>query len=72
MDRLEVTLKELRGFVGEREWEQFHDPKNLAMAISSEAGELLPDSPSLESGSPPRWLTSASPSCSSVIVLVWT
>jgi len=41
MDRLEVTLKELRGFVGEREWEQFHDPKNLAMAISSEAGELL-------------------------------
>ncbi|MGH7411674.1 MAG: nucleotide pyrophosphohydrolase [Candidatus Methylomirabilis sp.] len=41
MDQLESILKELRDFVTEREWEQFHDPKNLAMAISSEAGELL-------------------------------
>ena len=41
MHRLEAILKELRDFVAEREWEQFHDPKNLAMAISSEAGELL-------------------------------
>lgn len=24
----------------ERQWEQFHDPKNLAMALVSEAGEL--------------------------------
>jgi len=41
MDQLEAVLKDLRAFVAEREWEQFHDPKNLAMAISSEAGELL-------------------------------
>ncbi len=41
MNQLEAVLEELRGFVAEREWEQFHDPKNLAMAISSEAGELL-------------------------------
>lgn len=41
MDQLESVLKDLRVFVAEREWEQFHDPKNLAMAISSEAGELL-------------------------------
>jgi NTP pyrophosphatase (non-canonical NTP hydrolase) len=41
MDRVEDILKELRGFVAEREWGQFHDPKNLAMAIASEAGELL-------------------------------
>lgn len=34
-------LEELRGFVREREWEQFHDPKNLAMLVASEAGELL-------------------------------
>ena len=40
-DRLEVLLAELRRFVRERDWEQFHDPKNLAMAIASEAGELL-------------------------------
>ena len=25
----------------ERDWAQFHDPKNLAMLIASEAGELL-------------------------------
>lgn len=31
---------ELRGFVAEREWGQFHDPKNLAMLVASEAGEL--------------------------------
>lgn len=28
-------------FRDERNWEQFHDPKNLAEAISIEAGELL-------------------------------
>jgi len=41
MDRLEKVLEELRKFVAERDWQQFHDPKNLAMAIASEAGELL-------------------------------
>jgi len=34
-------VKELRGFVAEREWSQFHDPKNLVMLLASEAGELL-------------------------------
>ena len=28
-------------FARERDWEQFHSPKNLAMALSGEAGELL-------------------------------
>jgi NTP pyrophosphatase (non-canonical NTP hydrolase) len=28
-------------FVDERDWHQFHTPKNLAMAISTEANELL-------------------------------
>ena len=40
-DRLEALQDELREFVAEREWAQFHDPKNLAMLIASEAGELL-------------------------------
>lgn len=31
----------LRGFATEREWEQFHNPKNLAMALTVEAGELM-------------------------------
>lgn len=28
-------------FVAEREWEQFHSPKNLAMALAAEAAELM-------------------------------
>jgi len=31
----------LRAFAEERDWGQFHTPKNLAMAISGEAGELI-------------------------------
>lgn len=34
-------MKELRAFVAEREWGQFHTPENLAKSISIEAGELL-------------------------------
>ena len=28
-------------FAAERDWHQFHDPKNLAMAVAVEAGELM-------------------------------
>ena len=31
----------LRKFVAERDWDQFHSPKNLAMALSVEAAELV-------------------------------
>ena len=31
----------LRTFVAERDWDQFHSPKNLASALSVEAAELL-------------------------------
>ena len=34
----------LRDFAVARDWEQFHTPKNLAMALAGEAGELLADS----------------------------
>ena len=33
--------KEIKDFVNERDWEQFHNPKNLSMALSVEASELL-------------------------------
>lgn len=40
-----VTVSELKSqveqFVAERDWAQFHSPKNLAMAIGVEAGELM-------------------------------
>ncbi len=31
----------LRKFAQDRDWEQFHSPKNLSMALSVEAAELL-------------------------------
>ncbi len=37
-----ITLRErLKLFARERDWEQFHSPKNLAMALIVEAAELL-------------------------------
>lgn len=38
---LEEVAAQLREFARERDWEQFHTPKNLAMALAGEAGELL-------------------------------
>ena len=38
---LEVLRHQLRQFAAERDWEQFHSPKNLAMALIVEAGELV-------------------------------
>ena len=36
------TLRDaLRKFAAERDWDQFHSPKNLAIALSVEASELL-------------------------------
>ena len=35
------VLAELRKFVADRDWAQFHTPENLAKSISIEAGELL-------------------------------
>lgn len=40
MDELQRLLLELRRFTKARDWERYHDPKNLAMAVASEAGEL--------------------------------
>jgi NTP pyrophosphatase (non-canonical NTP hydrolase) len=40
----------LRRFAADRDWDQFHSPKNLATAVSVEAAELL---------EPFQWLTEA-------------
>jgi dCTP diphosphatase len=37
---LDELVTDLRAFVAARDWQQFHDPKNLAMLVASEAGEL--------------------------------
>ncbi len=38
---LDPLIEEVRAFVAERDWQQFHSPRNLAMALSVEASELL-------------------------------
>jgi len=41
IDSLHRLSTALADFVNERDWDQFHNPKNLAMALTAEAGELL-------------------------------
>lgn len=41
MADLREALERIRAFVRDRGWEPFHDPKSLAMAVASEAGELV-------------------------------
>ena len=41
MTEIQSIMEILLKFRNEREWEQFHNPKDLALAINVEAGELL-------------------------------
>lgn len=41
MDDIKQITEELIKFRNERDWEQFHNPKDLALAISIESSELL-------------------------------
>ena len=38
---IELIKKKLREFSAERDWEQYHSPKNLSMALSVEVAELV-------------------------------
>ncbi len=50
MTEIEKLRDQLRAFAAERDWDQFHSPKNLAAALSVEAAELLENF---------QWLTEA-------------
>ena len=41
MSEFDELKNEIRAFADARDWEQFHTPKNLSMAIAGEAGELV-------------------------------
>lgn len=41
MDSLNDLASQLEQFAKEREWQQFHSPKNLSAALTVEAAELL-------------------------------
>jgi dCTP diphosphatase len=51
VDALSNLRRALRQFAAERDWDQYHSPKNLAIALSVEAAELL---------EPFQWLTEES------------
>jgi dCTP diphosphatase len=38
---MEELRDRIRKFVAERDWEQYHSPKNLAMALSVEVSEII-------------------------------
>jgi NTP pyrophosphatase (non-canonical NTP hydrolase) len=48
-DIIQELAEEIRAFADARDWQKFHTPKNLAMAIAGEAGELVAEF---------QWLTS--------------
>ena len=50
MNEIENLRNQLRAFAAERDWDQFHSPKNLASALAVEAAELLENF---------QWLTEA-------------
>ena len=41
MNEFESIAAEIKKFADARDWEQFHTPKNLSMAVAGEAGELV-------------------------------
>ena len=38
---MQELIKIVRDFIQERDWEQYHAPKNLAMALSAEVAEIV-------------------------------
>jgi dCTP diphosphatase len=41
MDNFQELAKKVKRFAKERDWDQFHSPKNLSMALSVECAELM-------------------------------
>jgi NTP pyrophosphatase (non-canonical NTP hydrolase) len=38
---VEALKNKVKKFIEDREWQQFHSPKNLSMALASEAAEIM-------------------------------
>lgn len=55
MQDLDDLADQLRRFAQERDWTQFHTPRNLAMALSGEVGELLSLLQWVPSAEAPEW-----------------
>jgi dCTP diphosphatase len=55
-DRLAAIVLSLRDFTVERDWGHFHDPKNLAMLLCSETGELAAELRWVANADADEWL----------------
>lgn len=57
---LDELVRVIRAFAKERDWDQFHTPKNLAMGVAIEAAELMEEfhwlTPEQSAGLPPETL----------------
>jgi NTP pyrophosphatase (non-canonical NTP hydrolase) len=51
INSIDVLRDRLREFARERDWDQFHTPKNLSMALIAEAAELVEHFQWVEGGS---------------------
>ncbi len=40
-DHMQELIRKIRAFARERDWDQYHSPKNLAMALSVEVAEVV-------------------------------
>lgn len=73
-DTLTSLSRELARFARARDWDQFHNPKNLAMALASEAGELLEHfrwlTPDEADALPPRTRREVALECADVLLFL--
>ena len=73
-DRLETLRARLAKFVARRDWDQFHNPKNLAMAVAVEAGELLEHflwlTPAQAAGLPPGAREEVALECADILLFL--
>ncbi len=61
-DRLDLLIAAVREFADERDWQQFHNAKNLTMALAGEVGELLAELQWVEPQNLDQALRAGSPS----------
>ena len=73
-DKLASLQARLAKFVARRDWDQFHNPKNLAMAIAAESGELLEHfqwlTPAQAAGLPPAAREDVALECADILLFL--
>lgn len=71
---LDSLRRQVAAFAAERDWDQFHNPKNLAMAAAAEAGELLEHfqwlTPAQASDLPPETREAVALECADILLFL--